>query len=216
MTDAPAGGLLAIFQMAGFDENIVREYFELNGFFVRQLRKYAVQSRKKRADEEIDLVIYNPQGEAEGEGSERGFQLFSADVARIRRAIVVVKGWHTMRFTPATLRSSTKVFDFLKKDVLNKADDYFNLDGSEEDLKEPGFAKILVLPGLPTAEPHRSESIHLLRERGVDGIIAFSTILENLLRKVEVNHSYQKSDLLQLMRILKIYDMVKEPQMNLF
>ncbi|PDH30172.1 MAG: hypothetical protein CNE95_03540 [Puniceicoccaceae bacterium MED-G30] len=202
--------------MAGFDENIVREYFELNGFFVRQLRKYAVQSRKKRADEEIDLVIYNPQGEAEGEGSERGFQLFSADVARIRRAIVVVKGWHTMRFTPATLRSSTKVFDFLKKDVLNKADDYFNLDGSEEDLKEPGFAKILVLPGLPTAEPHRSESIHLLRERGVDGIIAFSTILENLLRKVEVNHSYQKSDLLQLMRILKIYDMVKEPQMNLF
>jgi hypothetical protein len=26
--------------MAGFDENIVREYFELNGFFVRQLRKY--------------------------------------------------------------------------------------------------------------------------------------------------------------------------------
>ncbi len=62
-------------QMAGFDENIVREYFELNGFFVRQLRKYAVQSRKKRADEEIDLVIYNPQGEAEGEGSERGFRV---------------------------------------------------------------------------------------------------------------------------------------------
>ncbi len=47
--------------MAGFDENIVREYFELNGFFVRQLRKYLVQSRKKRADEEIDLVVYNPQ-----------------------------------------------------------------------------------------------------------------------------------------------------------
>ena len=41
-------------------------------------------------------------------------------------------------------------------------------------------------------------------------------ILENLLRNVEVNHSYQKSDLLQMMRILKIYDMVKEPQMNLF
>ncbi len=46
--------------------------------------------------------------------------------------------------------------------------------------------------------------------------ITFSTILENLLRNVEVNHSYQKSDLLQMMRILKIYDMVKEPQMNLF
>ena len=69
--------------MAGFDENIVREYFELNGFFVRQLRKYLVQSRKKRADEEIDLVVYNPN--ASIDGVPAGFQLFSADMAKIRR-----------------------------------------------------------------------------------------------------------------------------------
>ena len=142
--------------MAGFDENIVREYFELNGFFVRQLRKYAVQSRKKRADEEIDLVVYNPQAPAEAQ--DRGFQLFSSDMAKIRRAIVVVKGWHTSRFSPATLKSSSKVFDFLKKDVLNKAEDYFNLDGSDVELDDGGFAKILVLPGLPTAE--RDDTVH--------------------------------------------------------
>ena len=46
--------------MAGFDENIVREYFELHGFLVRQLRKYQVQSRRKLAEEEIDLIVYNP------------------------------------------------------------------------------------------------------------------------------------------------------------
>ena len=79
-----------------------------------------------------------------------------------------------------------------------------------------GFRKILVLPGLPTSDPQRTESIELLKEGGVDGIVTFSTILENLLRNVEVNHSYQKSDLLQLMRILKLYDMLKEPQMNFF
>lgn len=203
--------------MAGFDENIVREYFELNGFFVRQLRKYLVQSRKKRADEEIDLVVYNPN--APMDGVPAGFQLFSADMAKIRRAIVVVKAWHTSRFTPSMLKSSSRVFDFLKKDVLNKAETYFSFDEDEVDPKEVdggGFTKILVLPSLPTSDPQRTESIELLKERGVDGIITFSTILENLLRKVEVNHSYQKSDLLQLMRILKIYDMVKEPQMNLF
>ena len=60
--------------MAGFDENIVREYFELNGFFVRQLRKYAVQSRKKRADEEIDLIVFNPN--APVESPETGFNCF--------------------------------------------------------------------------------------------------------------------------------------------
>ena len=203
--------------MAGFDENIVREYFELNGFFVRQLRKYLVQSRKKRADEEIDLVVYNPN--APNDGVPAGFQLFSADMAKIRRAIVVVKAWHTSRFTPAMLKSSSRVFDFLKKEVLNKAETYFSFDEDEVDpevVGSGGFTKILVLPSLPTSDPQRTESIELLKEQGVDGIITFSTILENLLRNVEVNHSYQKSDLLQMMRILKIYDMVKEPQMNLF
>jgi len=204
--------------MAGFDENIVREYFELNGFFVRQLRKYIVQSRKKRADEEIDLVVYNPN--ASLESMPAGFQLFSSDMLKIRRAVVVVKAWHTSRFTPAMLKSSTRVFDFLKKDVLSKAEAYFQFDDIEVDgvtVTEPsGFLKILVLPSLPTSDPHRTESIEMLKAHGIDGIITFSTILENLLRHVEVNHSYQKSDLLQLLRILKIYDMVKEPQMNLF
>ncbi len=204
--------------MSGFDENIVREYFELNGFFVRQLRKYQVQSRKKRVDEEIDLVVYNPN--APVDAMETGFQLFSADMLKIRRAIVVVKAWHTSRFTPAMLKSSSRIFDFLKKDVLSRAGQYFSFDeGNVADdvlAEKAAFKKILVLPGLPTSDPQRSESIALLQEGGVDGIITFSTILENLLRNVEVNHSYQKSDLLQLMRILKIYDMVKEPQMNLF
>jgi hypothetical protein len=103
--------------------------------------------------------------------------------------------------------------------VLNKAETYFSFDEDEVDpevVGSGGFTKILVLPSLPTSDPQRTESIELLKEQGVDGIITFSTILENLLRNVEVNHSYQKSDLLQMMRILKIYDMVKEPQMNLF
>ena len=204
--------------MAGFDENIVREYFELNGFFVRQLRKYQVQSRKKRADEEIDLVVYNPN--APMEISPAGFQLFSSDMLKVRRAIVVVKAWHTSRFTPAMLKSSSRIFDFLKKDVLNKIEKYFSFDEGnvDEDVlaESAGFRKILVLPGLPTSDPQRTESIELLKEGGVDGIVTFSTILENLLRNVEVNHSYQKSDLLQLMRILKLYDMLKEPQMNFF
>lgn len=200
--------------MSGFDENIVREYFELNGFFVRQLRKYQVQSRKKRFDEEIDMLIYNPKASAKSALS--GFQLFSQDIANIRQAIVVVKAWHSSKFTPAMLRSGTKVFDFLKKEVLNKASDYFDISDTELSKDKQSFKKILVIPSLPSGEPHRSESIALLKEHGVDGIVSFATILECLIRNVEVNNSYQKSDLLQLLRILKIYDMLKEPQMSFF
>tara|TARA_A100001015_G_scaffold75532_1_gene83844 strand:+ start:25192 stop:25797 length:606 start_codon:yes stop_codon:yes gene_type:complete len=200
--------------MSGFDENIVREYFELNGFFVRQLRKYQVQSRKKRIDEEIDMLIYNPKANAEE--AINNFQLFSQDVANIRQAIIVVKPWHSSKFTPAILRSETKVFDFLKKEVLNKASDYFNLNEIELTKETQSFKKILVIPSLPSGEPHRSESITLLKEQGIDGIISFATILESLIRNIEVNQSYQKSDLLQLLRILKIYNMLKEPQMTFF
>ncbi|NBB77949.1 MAG: hypothetical protein GVY36_00635 [Verrucomicrobia bacterium] len=203
--------------MAGFDENLVREYFELNGFLVRQLRKFESPPGKKRVEEDVDLIIHNPAATADGVPA--GFQLFSADVARIQRAVVMVKAWRSSRFTPAMLKSSARAFDFLKKDVLNKSGDFFRYEAGEVDpglLEGGAFTKILVLPGLPTSDPQRSESIELLKKSGVDGIISFSTILENLFRNVEVNHSYQKSDLLQLMRILKIYDMVKEPQMNLF
>ena len=200
--------------MSGFDENIVREYFELNGFFVRQLRKYQVQSRKKRFDEEIDMLIYNPK--ADKKMKPLGFQLFSNDIVNIHQAIVVVKAWHSSRFTPAILRSGTKVFDFLKKDVLNKVNDYFDFNEMDLGKNDAVFKKILIIPSLPSGEPHRSESITLLKEQGIDGIISFATILESLIKSIEINHSYQKSDLLQLIRILKIYDMIKEPQMTFF
>ena len=200
--------------MAGFDENLVREYFELNGFMARQLRKYQAQPR---SEEPVALLVHNPAPITDGVSS--GFQLFSADVARIERAIVVVKAWHSSHFTPAMLKSSSRAFDYLKKDVLSKTEKTFDYEADElvPGVFEAGaFTKILVLPGLPTSDPQRSESIDLLKKSGVDGIITFSTILENLFRYVEVNHSYQKSNLLQLMRILKIYDMVKDPQMKLF
>jgi hypothetical protein len=199
--------------MAGIDETIVREYFESNGFLVRQLRKYTVQSRSKRLEEEIDLAVYNPTFER-GEG-EPGFLLFSADLKRVERAIVSVKAWHSTKFTPSTLRSSSEIFKFLEKDVLKKAQELFAIDESIEPPVET-FRKILVLPGLPTHEPHRSQSIELLREHGVDGILSFRAMLQDLVSRIESNTNYTKSDLLQLLRIMKNYDMIRSPQMELF
>ncbi len=199
--------------MAGFDENIVREYFELHGFLVRQLRKYQVQSRRKLAEEEIDLMVFNPAFVRSERKPE--FLLFSSELRYIHRAIVVVKGWHTtLRFTPAMLKNSSEVLKFLGKNVLKKAEDLFV---DEEDFDDgSGLLKIIVLPGLPITEPHRSESIRLLKEHGVDGIISFRSMLQDILAKVETNLNYQKSDILQILRILKNYDLIKEPQMELF
>ncbi len=200
--------------MAGFDENLVREYFELNGFFVRQLHKYQVHSRKKSAQEQIDLLVLNP---APAPVAERkpGFQIFSNELALITRAVVAVKGWHTSRMTPSMLRSGSKISDFLQADIEAAKEGYFSGLDDEDKSKEP-LTHILVLPGLPATEPLRGQTVELLKARGVDAIISFPTILENLLRHVETNLSYQKSDALQMIRLLKLYDMIKPPQLELF
>ena len=199
--------------MSSVSENIVREYFEQNGFLVRQASKYQVQTRRKTSDEEVDLLVYNP-------GYQRGarkpdFFLFSTELPSIHRAIVVVKGWHTTsHFTPATLKGSPEIFTFLAENVVKDATRFFPVDPDEPG-NHPDITKIVVLPGLPTAEPFRSQSVQMLQERGVDAIISFRMILRDIIDRIETNRNYRKSDTLQLLRILKIYDFLKEPQLDL-
>ena len=204
--------------MSGFDENIVREYFELNGFFVRQVPKYSIQSRKKNVSEVVALLINKP--DVIKDQTITNFQLFSADMESIQKAVVVVRSWYLSELSPELLKSSSKLFNFLKKNVFNQSEEYFSKESFENDKiwesVSKSYSNIIVLPGLPSNDPHRSESIEILKANGIDGIITYSTVLESLLRQVQANIIYQKSDLLQLMRILKIYNMVKDPQMTLF
>jgi hypothetical protein len=197
--------------MSAIDEGIVREYFEQNAFLVRQVRKYQVTARKKSGDEEIDLLVYNPAWER---GSRKpDFFLFSSELPFIERAVVSVKPWHTNVFSPAMLKSSPEVFRFLEENVLKQATRFFPATEVGED---SGLTKILVLPSLPTAEPFRSQSVELLKASGVDAIISFRAMLIDLLDKIEVNQNYTKSDSLQVMRILKNYDLLKETQLDMF
>lgn len=197
--------------MSAIDEGIVREYFEQSGFFVRQARKYQVRARKKTSDEEVDLLVYNP---AWRRGSRRpDFFLFATELPHIQRGLVAVKPWHTDVFTPGTLKNAPeKIFSFLEDNVLKRATRFFpdDADGAGGDV-----IKILVLPALPTAEPYRSQSVELLKKRGVDAIISFRSMLSDLIEKVEVNRSYGKSDTLQVIRLLKNYDLLKDAQLDL-
>jgi len=197
--------------MSAIDEGIVREYFEQNGFLVRQVRKYQVSARRKTGDEEIDLLVYNPAWQR---GSKRpDFFLFSNELPLVHRAMIAVKGWHTGVFTPNMLKSSPEIFRFLEDNVLKEATRFFPADAGSEDGAD--LTKILVLPSLPTQEPFRSQSVALLKERGVDAIISFRSMLLDLVDKIEINRNYGKSDTLQVMRILKNYDLLKDAQLDL-
>jgi hypothetical protein len=190
--------------MAAVSESIVREYFELHGFFVRQQRKYVAPTR--REDEEIDFFVINPQPQART--GPLPFVLQSADVPSLARAVVVVKGWHTESFSTAVLANAPEIFRFVEPAVFQRAVRTFGGDGSP--------SKILVVPTLPQAEEARAQSIELLRGKGVDAVLPFRTMLADLIDQIEVNRNYQKSDLLQIIRILKNYDFFREPQLELF
>jgi hypothetical protein len=198
--------------MSAIDEGIVREYFEQSGFFVRQGRKYQVQARKKTSGEEIDLLVYNPAWQPGRRNPD--FFLFGTELPYIRRAIVAIKPWHTEVFTPAAMKNAPdKIFSFLEENVLKQAKRLFSPEAGDPDDRD--MTKVLVLPALPTAEPFRTQSVAMLKERGVDAIISFRSMLLDLIDKIEINRSYGKSDALQVMRILKNYDLLKDTQLDL-
>jgi hypothetical protein len=196
--------------MSAIDEGIVREFFEQNGFFVRQVRKYQVQARRKTGDEEIDLLVHNPAWSKESRKPD--FFLFPAELQFVHQAVVSVKPWHTDVFTPATLKGSPEIFGFLEQNVLRQAARLFPVEG---DGIGAGVTKILVLPALPTAEPFRSQSVEMLKERGVDGILSFRAMLLDLIEKIDANRNYGKSDTLQVIRLLKNYELLKDAQLDL-
>jgi hypothetical protein len=197
--------------MAAIDEGIVREYFEQNGFLVRQARKYQVSARRKVAEEEIDLLVYNPTWQRGVRKPD--FFLFSSELQYVQKGIVAVKAWHTGVFTPNMLKSSPEIFSFLQQNVLKEAARFFPPLTTDDPADAP--TKILVLPSLPTAEPFRSQSVELLKQHGVDAIISFRAMLLDLVDKIEINQNYSKSDTLQVMRLLKNYDLLKETQLDL-
>ena len=190
--------------MSAVSEIIVREYFELHEFLVRQHRKYVAPARPQD-DDDIDFFVLNPQPRTL---ATLPFILSSADLAGVQRAIVVVKGWHTEIFSEARLSKAPEIFRFVEPRVFQQAIRAFGAEGAT--------LKLLVVPTLPQDSQAREQSVAWLRAKGIDGVIPFRTMLADLIRNTEANRNYQKSDLLQIIRIFKNYDFFKEPQLELF
>lgn len=191
--------------MASMNEQIVRDYFEMLGFFVIQPNKYQVAARKKTADEEIDMLICRPEGQAGGLPDHGLWG--SEELHKVDKAFVSIRGWHTDRFSPAVLDKSPELFRFADEDVLKKAGVF---------LGEGPLAKILCISGLPASKTLQQQVLDLLRDRGVNGVVTFRNILQELAADIDVKNNYEKSDVLQMLRILKNYDLLREPQMELF
>lgn len=191
--------------MASVSEWIVREYFEQQGYRVIQPCKYSVTGRPKRIDEEIDLIVDHPL--IAEQRLPDNMLWTTKDLKTVPRAVVGVYSWHTERIYPAMLEHIPEIVRFASADAVRSA---------ARRLGQSDFAKILCLPQLPVSEKLRRDTLDLLKQKSIDGVISFRTMLLELLEGVDTNKNYEKSDLLQILRILKNYDLLKTPQLELF
>ncbi|MCX7591501.1 MAG: hypothetical protein N2255_07720 [Kiritimatiellae bacterium] len=191
--------------MTAVNEWLVREYFETLGFLTIQTCKYVVPGRKKTAAEEFDLLVFNPR--AKHHCVPANMIWTTGDLEGVGAAVVAVHGWHTGRFYARTFELSPDILGFVRPESLRIASEF---------LGSCPMARILCVPRLPASGKLREQTVAMLRQKGVDGVISFRTMLIELIRRVDVKKNYEKSDILQIIRLLKNYDLVAEPQMDLF
>ena len=191
--------------MASVNEWIAREYFEMLGFLVIQPCKYSVSGKRKRIEEETDLIIFNPL--VTEQTVPPSLLWAKADLKRISRAVVGVYGWHTDRFYPNMLEK-------LPEAVLYAGDESVKMAGRR--LGGGPIAKILCLPQLPVAQKLKDETFRILKAKGIDGVLDFRAMLLEIINGVDKKRNYEKSDVLQIIRILKNYDLFKDAQLEFF
>lgn len=198
--------------MQRVEEAIVSEYLEQNGFLVRPLRKMRGQA-KKGLDEGLDLYVRNMI--FRGGSRDANFLLFSSELRYLESAIICVRGWYGDKAALATMSNGAEILKYLDSNVFKKVEKWFDYDPAVTFGTVVPPKKILVAPVFPTQEPYRSQCSELLKEKGVDGILSFKSMALDLIDRVDTKQVYEKSDILQLLRVLKTFDLVKDSQMNL-
>jgi len=183
--------------MPDIDETIVRHFFELNGFLVRSNVKYELA--KGGGESDIDLVVYNLSPNKERPPAD--FVLDANSLPGIEGAIVEVKGWHNDAFTPSTISSFPEVFNFVRPEALKAASEFFH--GAD-------FRRILVLSRLSPVEEARNAAIELLKAGEIQHVTEFPTIIHFIAEQVQKKKNYRDSEIMQTIRLLKIYGMESE------
>ncbi len=140
------------------------------------------------------------------------FYLFTRDLEALHEGIILLCGWQKWVKRPAKLKNAGDYYRLVEG----------NLSSSEvwEDAIVPhGLPRLLVLPGIPVVEPWRTRMKEYLEKRGIHGILSLRTILFDLQQQLEQNPRLSEPhspSALDLLRLLRFYDLLKEPQMELF
>lgn len=187
--------------MSDLNMQMVREFFELRSFHV--LTHWQHEGLlPKSADPCSLLFVENAQAQPR---PGTGFVLSPDETAGIHRAVVEVRAWHADRFYASVIENSAALSHVGDSETRQLGRTVF---GSDD------FVSILVLSRLPASAEPRARSLALLRERGVDHVFEFPTLLQDMLERISAHGNYAPSQTLQTMRILKRYNLVRRQQLE--
>jgi len=188
--------------MSDLNMQLVREFFELNRFYV--LPHWQCEEVSHSSDNTSLLFVERTSTEA---GVEPEFLLRPADLPGIRRAVVEVRAWHADRVYPSTIDGNAVLGHVASREIGELAETVF---GASD------FKTILVVSEFSSAPEVRTRALKMLQDFGISHVIEFPTILGDLLDGVSVNGNYAPSQTLQTLRLLKRYGFARRQQMELF
>lgn len=182
--------------MTAVEALILRHYFELQGFLVRQCLPKSPNGAES-------LQIVNPVLKKQDAGCPP--ILFSSDLQKIHKALVWLPSWGALKISPTLLKSSAELSKFIDKRLAERK--------RPAELEEGEHLKIVVVPAIPMDEPYRGETIALLQARGVSAMLSLRSVIQDLIVRQDIRHPQEG---LQLLQILVNFDLLKTTQMELF
>ena len=159
--------------MSDVNEELVRRYFELKGYFVRTNVRYEFRTEKGMGHSDIDLCVIHP---------------ISGDAA-----IVEVKGWHAERITASYMRQWPRLFYFVRKEALAEA---------KRLLGRKDFRRILVVSRLGARSAGRQAVIDHAAKKKVE-ILEMPEVLQFLVDHTPTGRSAgsESEHVIRLMKV---------------
>jgi hypothetical protein len=189
--------------------DLIRAYFEENGFWVR-LHEFASEISKTKSHFPFFEIFRSTSVSSD---QEKRFRLFTGDLARYDSSVFGLIDWQVSGFSPDLLSNYVRLIKFFRKQIDNQkalwgGKDLKNLM-KEDQLK-------LIVPALPKSENKTKDLFELLRANGINGVLTMSSVLENLLRNVPGKPESRGNPTIHLLKLLKLYGLATEPQLDIF
>ena len=187
--------------MTDLNLQIVREFFELQLFHV--LSYWGHEDAPARLSDPA-AMLFVEQLRAQPR-RELDFLLRAGDAAHLERAVVEIRAWHADRFYASVIESSTVLGHVASAETQALAGTVF--DGRP-------YCTVLVISELPQGRQQRARAVQCLQEYGMNHIIEFPTILQEMLARINAYGNYAPSSTLQTLRLLKRYHLVRRQQLE--